>query len=62
MTDRARGTRGYRDLLRVPSYGWLLGAVFLSRLGNAMSQVAVVIYLLERTGRRRSPASAPPPS
>jgi MFS family permease len=50
MTDRARGTRGYRDLLTVPSYGWLLGAVFLSRLGNAMSQVAVVIYLLERTG------------
>jgi hypothetical protein len=32
MTDRARGTRGYRDLLTVPSYGWLLGAVFLSRL------------------------------
>ncbi len=41
---------GYRELLRVPTYGWLVSALFLSRLANAMSQVAVVIYLLERTG------------
>jgi MFS family permease len=41
---------GYRALLRVPGYPWLVSAVFLSRLANAMSQVAVVIYLLERTG------------
>jgi MFS family permease len=41
---------GYRELLRVPTYSWLVSALFLSRLANAMSQVAVVIYLLERTG------------
>ena len=41
---------GYRALLRVPGYPWLASAVFLSRLANAMSQVSVVIYLLERTG------------
>jgi MFS family permease len=41
---------GYRELLRVPTYAWLVAALFLSRLANAMSQVAVVIYLLERTG------------
>ncbi|MDX6494880.1 MAG: hypothetical protein QOE17_866, partial [Gaiellales bacterium] len=41
---------GYRELLRVPTYSWLVTALFLSRLANAMSQVAVVIYLLERTG------------
>ena len=41
---------GYRALMRVPGYRWLVSAVFLSRLANAMSQVAVVIYLLERTG------------
>jgi MFS family permease len=41
---------GYRELLRVETYAWLVAALFLSRLANAMSQVAVVIYLLERTG------------
>jgi MFS family permease len=46
---------GYRDLWRVPTYPWLLTAVFLARLANAMSQVAVVIYLLDRT---HSPALA----
>jgi MFS family permease len=46
---------GYRDLMRVHGYPWLIGAVFLSRLANSMSQVGVVIYLLERTG---SPAVA----
>ena len=46
---------GYRELWRVPTYPWLLTAVFLARLANAMSQVAVVIYLLDRT---HSPALA----
>ena len=46
---------GYRALLRVPGYPSLITAVFLSRMANSMSQVGVVIYLLERTG---SPAVA----
>ena len=41
--------------LRVPGYPSLITAVFLSRMANSMSQVGVVIYLLERTG---SPAVA----
>ena len=46
---------GYRGLARVPGYPSLITAVFLSRMANSMSQVGVVIYLLERTG---SPAVA----
>jgi MFS family permease len=46
---------GYRALLRVPGYPALISAVALSRLANSMSQVGVVIYLLEAT---RSPAIA----
>jgi len=46
---------GYRALLRVPGYPSLITAVFLSRMANSMSQVGVVIYLLDRTG---SPAVA----
>src|SRR6478736_2582677 len=45
----------YRGLARVPGYPSLITAVFLSRMANSMSQVGVVIYLLERTG---SPAVA----
>ena len=46
---------GYRALLRVPGYPALISAVALSRLANSMSQVGVVIYLLEAT---HSPAIA----
>jgi MFS family permease len=46
---------GYRALLRVPGYPALISAVALSRLANSMSQVGVVIYLLDAT---RSPAIA----
>ena len=40
---------GYRALLRVPGYPSLITAVFLSRMANSMSQVGVVIYLLDAT-------------
>ena len=53
--DAGVSRAGYRELWRVPTYPWLLTAVFLARLANAMSQVAVVIYLLDRT---HSPALA----
>ncbi|MDX6594309.1 MAG: hypothetical protein QOJ13_3505 [Gaiellales bacterium] len=52
----AGATRGsYCALVQVPTYPWLVSAVLLSRMSNAMSQITVVIYLLERTG---SPALA----
>ena len=47
--------RSYRELAHVRGFPWLITSVFLSRLGNAMSQITVVVYLLERTG---SPAIA----
>lgn len=50
-----RGDSGYRALLRVPAYPALITAVTLSRLANSMSQVGVVIYLLDAT---RSPVVA----
>ncbi len=40
---------GYGALLRVPGYPALISAVALSRLANSMSQVGVVIYLLDAT-------------
>lgn len=40
---------GYGALLRVPAYPALIAAVTLSRLANSMSQVGVVIYLLDAT-------------
>jgi len=43
------GSEGYRALLRVPGYPALISAVALSRLANSMSQVGVVIYLLDLT-------------
>ena len=49
------GSQGYRALLRVPGYPALISAVGLSRLANSMSQVGVVIYLLDTT---HSPAIA----
>jgi MFS family permease len=48
-------SRGYGALLRVPGYPALISAVALSRLANSMSQVGVVIYLLDAT---RSPVIA----
>jgi MFS family permease len=44
------GGSGYRALLGVPAYPALISAVTLSRLANSMSQVGVVIYLLDATG------------
>jgi hypothetical protein len=41
---------GYRALGRVAGYRSLIAAVSLSRLANAMSQIGVVIYLLDRSG------------
>src|SRR4029079_10258629 len=41
------GSQGYRGLLRVPSYPALISSVALARLANSMSQVGVVIYLLD---------------
>ena len=49
------GPEGYRALLRVPGYPALISAVALSRLANSMSQIGVVIYLLDAT---HSPAIA----
>ena len=49
------GSEGYRALLRVPGYPALISAVALSRLANSMSQIGVVIYLLDTT---HSPAIA----
>jgi MFS family permease len=43
------GSQGYRGLLRVPSYPALISSVALARLANSMSQVGVVIYLLDAT-------------
>jgi MFS family permease len=55
MAQEGASRGNYRALLHVPAYPWLVSAVMLSRLANAMSQITVVIYLLERTG---SPALA----
>src|SRR6478609_5796732 len=43
------GSQGYRGLLRVPGYPALISSVALARLANSMSQVGVVIYLLDAT-------------
>jgi len=43
------GSQGYRGLVRVPSYPALISSVALARLANSMSQVGVVIYLLDAT-------------
>jgi len=55
MAAGAESSGSYRALMRVPAYPWLVSAVLLSRMANAMSQITVVVYLLERTG---SPALA----
>ena len=49
------GASGGYQHVRVPGYPALISAVALSRLANSMSQVGVVIYLLEAT---HSPAIA----
>ena len=49
MMQAMEGGSGYRALLRVPGYPALISAVLLSRLANSMSQVGVVIYLLQTT-------------
>jgi MFS family permease len=43
------GSQGYRGLLRVRAYPALISAVALAGLANSMSQVGVVIYLLDAT-------------
>ena len=43
------GAQGYRGLFRVPGYPALISSVALARLANSMSQVGVVIYLLDAT-------------
>ena len=43
------GSQGYRGLIRVPGYPALISSVALGRLANSMSQVGVVIYLLDAT-------------
>ena len=47
--DATAAQGSYRELLRLPGYPPLITAVLLSRLANSMSQVGVVIYLLQTT-------------